>query len=100
MAPRKKLEVIVEMHSVSAVEEALAQCGAKGWSVFSGTQGAGEAGRWRQSGISATFEMCMIIAVVEEAVCSSVLERLATYFEEYPGIVAVSDVMVIRGNKF
>jgi hypothetical protein len=97
---RRKLDIIVEAHAVAMVEEMLGSAGVKGWSVFVGAEGAGAGGVWRQTGIGAAGEMRLLIAIVNQDACDQALTWLNTFFQDYPGIVAVSDVGVLRGERF
>lgn len=99
LVERKKLEIFVEGHALARIENMLGVAGFKGWSVFEGVEGAGAHGGWRQTGIgeSAAF---LVIAIGAQAASEKALEWLADYFKTYPGVVAVSDVSVMRVERF
>ena len=99
LVQRKKLEIFIEGHALTQVEDMLGRVGFKGWSVFEGVEGAGAHGSWRQTGIgeSAAF---LVIAVGGAKACDQALEWLADYFKTYPGVVAISEVSVMRIERF
>ena len=59
---RKKLDIFIENHALQHVEAMLGEAGFKGWSVFTGMEGAGAHGAWRQTGV-ADAEACLVIAI-------------------------------------
>lgn len=97
---RTRLEVIVEGALLRRVEATLAEAGVKGWSVFDGVSGAGQHGAWRSEGLSAADRKSMIVALTSRERAEAVLERLRTLFADYPGVAAISEVEVMRGERF
>ncbi|MBY0563127.1 MAG: hypothetical protein K2P58_02985 [Hyphomonadaceae bacterium] len=99
LAKRTKLEIFVEQHALARIEAMLGESGFTGWSVFEGVEGAGSQGGWRQTGITEGAAY-LLVAIGSEAAAESALSWLADYFTVYPGIVAVSEVAVMRGDRF
>jgi PII-like signaling protein len=100
LVTRKKLEIFIEAHALARVETMLKDVGAKGWSVFNGVEGSGAGGAWRQSPVEGGGDMHLVVTVVSEAACDRALEWLKDYFSTYRGVVAVSDVEVLRPDRF
>lgn len=96
---KKKLEIFVEPHALSEVEEMLTRVGFKGWSVIPGQEGSGAHGAWRQTGVE-EGGVSLVIAVGAEEASQEALNWLKTFFSVYPGIVVVSDVEVMRAERF
>ena len=99
LTARRKLEIFIEAHALESVEAMLGQSGFKGWSVFAGSEGAGVHGRWRQTGVEEKG-LHLLIAIGDEQACEAALQWLDDYFKIYPGIVTVSAVQVMRGDRF
>lgn len=99
LTPRKKLDIFIESHALARLESMLGEVGFKGWSVFTGVEGSGLHGAWRQTGVVES-EARLVIAIGTEAACQAALAWLADYFKSYPGVVAASDVGVMRGDRF
>lgn len=96
---RKKLEIFIESNALAAVERMLSAAGFKGWSVFEGAEGSGAHGRWRQIGIGEDAAY-LVVAIGGEAATEAALAWLGDHFKTYPGVAAVSDVAVMRGERF
>lgn len=99
LVQRKKLDIFVEGHALGRVEKMLGDAGFKGWSVFEGVEGAGAHGGWRQTGIGESAA-CLVVAIGGVEASDAALDWLADYFKTYPGVVAVSDVSVMRAERF
>jgi hypothetical protein len=97
---RRKLEIIVEAPVLSRVEAILKAEGVRGWSVFAGLEGQGATGDWHAEGLSGAEDKRLIFALTSTKVVDRVLTSLAAFFEDYPGVVCVSDVDVMRPDKF
>ncbi|MGE3363610.1 MAG: hypothetical protein AB7I34_09195 [Rhizobiaceae bacterium] len=99
LTPLKRLDIFVEGHALEPLERVLGEAGFKGWSVLTAVEGAGAHGAWHQTGVGEA-EARLVIAIGTEPASSSVLAWLADYFRNYPGIVSVTDVSVMRGDRF
>ena len=100
LVQRKRMEIFVEAHALKRVEATLSEVGVKGWSVFNGVEGAGAGGTWQRSPVEGGGDMHMIVAITNEAACDRALDWLKQYFSTYRGVVAVSDVSVLRPDRF
>jgi PII-like signaling protein len=96
---RKKLEIIVETPVVRRLEAILTEEGVRGWSVFRSVEGSGTGGEWRGDFTSA-LEKRLVFAVTNAETAERVLVRLLPFLEDYPGVVCVSDVQVLRPERF
>lgn len=99
LSSRTKLEIFVEAHGVAEIEAMLKRAGFKGCSVFSGAEGAGAHGPWRQTGVD-DAGIRLIVAIGAESAAEEALAWLENYFASYPGVVALSEVKVLRAERF
>jgi nitrogen regulatory protein PII len=97
---RKKLEIIVEAPVLRRVETFLEEAGVRGWTVLPSLKGHGSGGDWSAGDFTPGQEKRLIIAVAAADVAERVLERLGRFFADYPGIVVVTDVQVLRAERF
>lgn len=97
---RKKLEVIIEATVLRRVEQLLHEAGVRGWTVLPSIEGHGSGGDWSSGDFTPGQERRMIVAVAGADVAAQALDRLAGFFADYPGIVFVSDVQVLRPERF
>lgn len=99
-ATRQRLELIIESPLLEKVIEEITDCGAKGYTVLRGHAGLGERGQWQEGQISAAQHMMMVIVIVEQEVAEAILERIGANFELYSGVVTMSEVKVLRPQRF
>jgi nitrogen regulatory protein PII len=97
---RKKLEIIVEGPTLRRVESFLEEAGVAGWTVLPSLKGHGSGGEWTSGDFTPGQEKRLVLAVLTAETADRVLERLARFFEDYPGIVVVTDVQVLRADRF
>jgi nitrogen regulatory protein PII len=100
MTSRKKLEIIVEAPTLRRIETFLEEAGVRGWTVLPSLKGHGSGGEWTSGDFTPGQEKRLIIAVLASEMADAVLERLGPFFEDYPGIVVVTDVQVLRAERF
>ena len=99
LVARKKLDIFIERYALEKLEAMLGEAGFKGWSVFHGVEGSGAHGAWRHTGIGENAA-CLVIAIGADDAADAALNWLRNYFKSYPGVVAVSDVGVMRDERF
>lgn len=99
LVARTKIEIFVEAHALGEVEQMLRDSGFRGCSVFAGVEGAGSHGPWRQTGVDEAG-MRLIVSIGSEASALKAVAWLDRYFESYPGVVAISEVKVLRAERF
>ena len=97
---RKKLEIIVEAPVLRRVEVFLEEAGVRGWTVLPSVKGHGSGSEWTSGDFTPGQEKRLIFAVATAEVADRVLERLGRFFQDYPGIVVVTDVEVLRAERF
>jgi hypothetical protein len=99
LSHKKRLDIFVEQHGLAAIEEMLSVSGFRGWSIFQGIEGAGAHGPWRQTGVGEQSAL-LIVAIGGADAAHAALDWLEGYFKEYPGIATLSDVAVMRADRF
>ncbi|MCR5876128.1 DUF190 domain-containing protein [Phenylobacterium sp. J426] len=97
---RKKLEIIIEATVLRRVEQFLDEAGVRGWTVLPSIEGHGSHGDWSSGDFTPGQERRLIVAVATSDVAQRALDRLASFFADYPGIVFLSDVEVLRPERF
>jgi len=97
---RKKLEIIVEVLVLRRVEGFLVEAGVRGWTVLPSLAGASASGEWRSGDFVPGQEKCLIMAIATEDVAACALDKLSAFFADYPGVVCISEVEVIRSDRF
>jgi nitrogen regulatory protein PII len=97
---RKRLEIIVEHPTLRLVESILEACGVHVFTVLEGREGRGLHGRWDDQNLADAFDQRVVIAVTTDDVAVRVCEQLQDLFKRYPGVVLLSDVEVLRAERF
>lgn len=97
---RKKVEIIVERPLLAELLDLLDEEGAAGYTVVPAIAGKGLAGRWRADDISGALDRVMVVVITNEAVAEALVARAFDLLKDYTAIVYVSDVAVVRGDRF
>ena len=98
---RKRLEITVEKRRLQTVVDILDADGeVTGYTVLRTLGGRGHTGERLPQPYSDVLDTVVVVAIVKAEVAGRVVERLAPLLEEIVGIVAVSDVQVMRAGHF
>lgn len=100
LVKRKKLEITVEGAILRRIEDLLIKQGVTGHTVLAGAAGRGGGGTWREDLLTRAEQKVIVYAITTEAVAEKVLGDLRELFATWPGIVALSDVEVMRAERF
>ncbi len=100
MHKRKKIEIAVAAAYVDRIGGLFDAHGVKGFTVLDASSGRGSGGDWRDDAITGADRHVVMMAVVKPEVADAVLGALAELFKTYRGIVVVSDVEVMRAERF
>jgi nitrogen regulatory protein PII len=97
---RTRMEIIVEAPLLRRVEELLSEAGVHVFTVVEGREGRGLAGRWQDAAVADALDQRLIVAVAPQTVAAQAVAALARLFERYPGVVLLSEVQVLRAERF
>lgn len=97
---KKRLEIIVEAARSRAVIEMVENAGARGYTMVPQVSGKGNRGVRDDAHLSDVFRNVMIIVIAAEDVANRIIDQSQALLEHYAGIVAVSDVEVVRDEHF
>jgi PII-like signaling protein len=98
---KKRIDLIIEMPLLRRVTERLDRAGATGYSVLPVIAGSGRSGAWTADGqISGVGHMAMIVCIVDATALSAVLDAVFEVVQRQIGLVTVTDVQVIRQERF
>ena len=99
--PAKRIEIIIEAPLARRLTDALTEAGVPGYTVLPVLGGYGQSGRWTRDGqVSAASGMVAVVAVVSEDKVEGLLDASFAMVERHIGIVSVSDVSVVRPERF
>ena len=101
MHPKKRLELIIENMAQKKAGRILDESGVKGHTSFMALSGKSGKTEWSRVGdLSASQHMVMIIAIGDQAVIATACAKLQDLLSEHIGVLSISDVEVLRPERF
>ncbi|MDJ0922222.1 MAG: DUF190 domain-containing protein [Henriciella sp.] len=101
MYQRKRIELIIEKMAHKRAGRIFESCGMTGYTVLPALAGYGGGNRWsRDTDISASRDMVVIISIGDVARVTETMTQLEDLLGEHIGVVTVSDVEVLRPDRF
>lgn len=101
MPIRKRLEIFIETTAAKAICALLDQAGATGYSVLPVVSGRGRDGDWSADGqISSANQLVCIVCIIDEAGIADLKQLLLRLLSRQAGFVSISDVEILREDRF
>ncbi len=101
MHPRHRLELIIERMAVSRACNILEAAGLTGYTILPALAGYGGGNRWsRDTDISAAGDMVVIISIGTEERIRAALQQMEKLLSAHIGVLNVSEVSVLRPERF
>ena len=98
---KKRIEIIVEAPALHRLTDRLDKAGVTGYTIVPTLAGRGRSGGWSAEGLAGDAgRLVMVISIVDPSRVDAVLEGVYGVLARQIGIVAVSDVQVIRADHF
>lgn len=98
---KKRLELIIEKPALKRAGRVLEEAGVKGYTVFPAMAGYGGSFRWqRGTDLSASRDMVMLISIMDETTAAKAIDKLENLVGAHIGVLSLSDVEVLRAEKF
>lgn len=97
----KRIEVVIEGADLPALREILARDGVTGYTVIRDVAGLGQGG-WHEGRLmfNEQASLAMIVAVAAPSAIRKVALELKELFTARPGVTFISDVEVLRAERF
>lgn len=96
-----RIDILIEAPLIDRLLNRLDQLPITGYTVLPALAGRGADGSWKRDGlISGTGQMLLAFCIVDEANKDKVLDAIFEMIERQMAIVTVSDVEVIRPDRF
>ncbi|MBO6678147.1 MAG: DUF190 domain-containing protein [Parvibaculum sp.] len=101
MHSKKRIEILLEAPAQKRLTDLLDRLDVTGYTVMPVLGGKGHHGVWSREGLpSAAGTMVSVSVIAAEERLDQVLEPVFDLVRRHIGIVTISDVMVIRGERF
>ncbi len=101
MHTRHRLELIIERMATRRACNILETAGLTGYTVLPALSGYGRGNHWnRDTDLSAAGDMVVIVSVGSAATIETALTQLETLLSAHIGVLNVSEVKVLRPDRF
>jgi hypothetical protein len=101
MHAKKRIELIIELPLQARITTLLDAQDVYGYTIFHAQGGRGQDGPWQRDGIVGDAgRMVAIVCIVDPTRLDSLLTLIYAAIERQIGIVSVSDVEVVRPDRF
>ena len=97
---KKKIEIVVEAACAPAIIAMIEAAGATGYTTIPNVSGKGNRGVRDDAHVSDVFSNVLIIVIAAEEIAHRIVDESQPLLQNYAGIVAVSDVEVVRDDHF
>ena len=98
---KKRIEIVVEAPLLRRLIELLESSAVGGFTVLPALAGYGHEGSWDREGqVSDAGRMIVVVCIIDPGRAEEVVESVYGLLSRQIGIVAISDVEVIRPDKF
>lgn len=99
--PKKRLEIILEAPAQHRLTHILDSNGASGYTILPVLGGKGTQGAWSREGlVGGAGQMVTVICIANSDRAERILEDIMKLLRRQIGIVSMSDVEVVRGERF
>ncbi len=97
----KRVAIIIEAVMERRLTETMKDCGVTGWTVLPVLGGSGRSGEWSREGqVSRAGGMVQVLCVIKPERLDPLLEAVFQVVDRHIGVVTVSDVEVLRAERY
>jgi nitrogen regulatory protein PII len=99
--PKKRIEIVIETPLVGRVTDCLNRMQVSGYSTVALSAGRGQGAAWSADGqVSTALQMTQIVCIADESFAEQVIQRIFEIVKSHAGFIAISDVVVLRQERF
>ena len=99
LVARKRLEIIVDLSLANWLADEAEAAGITHFTMLPTIGGRGRDGRWRDDGIGSGGK-CLFLVVTSVTRADALIDRIGPLLSDYRIVMAISDVQVLRGDRF
>ena len=101
MHNRLRIELIIERMAYKRACRILEASGVTGYTILPALAGFGGGNRWqRDTDISSSVDMVVVVTITDEEKGTTALQEIERLLGNHIGVVNVSDVRVLRADRF
>jgi nitrogen regulatory protein PII len=97
---RKRVEIVIDTPLCAWLTREAEAAGIPHHTLLAADSGRGRTGGWRDEDVSGALSKKMFVAVAKQEQVDALIDALAPHLDEYGLIVMISDVEVVRSERF
>lgn len=97
---RKRIEILVDTPLAPRIVAQLKAVDISGWSLIHVDSGGGRSGEWQHDDVTGASAKTILLVIASEAKTDRLVESLAPVLDSYRLLLTISDVQVVRGERF
>lgn len=97
---RKRVEILIDTPLAPRLVTAAADAGIAGYTLIPVQSGAGRGGAWRDDHVSGATTKTIFLTIASQEKADRFIEALAPHLTDYGMLLTMSDVEVVRGDRF
>lgn len=97
---RKRVEILIDTPLAPRLIKAASEVGIAGYTLIPVQSGAGRGGAWRDDRVSGAQTKTIFLTIASEEKAERLVDMLAPNLESYGMLLTLSDVQVVRGERF
>lgn len=97
---RKRVEILVDTPLAPRLIQAAADAGIAGYTLIPVQSGAGRGGAWRDDHVSGAATKTIFLTIAAQDKAAAFVDMLAPHLGDYGMLLTLSDVDVVRGDRF
>ncbi len=97
---RKRIEILVDTPLAPRIVAQLKAVDISGWSLIHVDSGGGRSGEWQHDDVTGASAKTILLVIASEAKTEKLVETLAPVLDSYRLLLTISDVQVVRGERF
>lgn len=97
---RKRIDVLADAPLVPRIVAALAVAEIHGHTVLPALSGAGRTGEWSEDRLTGAATKQWVVAIASPDHAAALVDALAPLLDSHRLLLTISDVQVVRGDRF
>jgi hypothetical protein len=97
---RKRIEILIDRPLAPRLISAAAEAGVSGYTLIPVQSGSGRHRSWRDDPVSGAEAKTIFLTIASEEKAGRLVDLLAPHLDDYGMLLTVSDVQVVRGERF
>ncbi len=100
MVARKRIEILMDTPLAPRLIRYIKEADISGWSLIHVDSGGGRNGEWHHDDVTGAAAKTILLAVTSDTKADILVERIAPILDSHRLLLLISDVQVVRGDRF